>query len=445
MAPPSGSPGIGAMWYKTILQTSVCPFPDANQYTAKPRGFEAGQDQLNWAIVLPATTSGWQVRAISNGVVSASVQLSPGLNYGSFPASAGQQRLEVLASDGSVQMAAAGGRCISSECPDCIYNMNPQVVPLLEDTSARVGKCPAQACADPSILPDDGSGDLGPDVIVDAGLWVNGGNPTVECIPPCVLVLPPFQLGAPELINWPNFTTSILSLGADGSTYTVPTVISVPAFQQTEMPFWPVAVHTGDPTVATFTPVQSIKPPTQVLVLGPNEATMTPTPYPGFSAPTNSTSSPIVWVTGTQRVIIQPQPTFSITSPPPTVPVVTYTRGTAPTSTAASTTSTDLAALHTGVHDCSDFGCPPSGCGHYACDGGCGWFWCGGDCGLLGCGGWGLGGLGPIPVPPPGTTPDLDPTDPDPTDPEVPCDLSDEIGKSSYEVKWRQQATPQPD
>jgi len=148
MEPPSGQPAVGALWYKTILQDSVCPIdenPLVSNYSMKPDGFETGIDQLNYAVVVEVGGSGYSLQPWSNGVALTPVQLVPGLNYGSFTGiQAGYQRLEMY-KNGAIVLAATGGRCISAGCPDCIYNMNLQVVPLIEDTGAQ-GTCPYAVC-----------------------------------------------------------------------------------------------------------------------------------------------------------------------------------------------------------------------------------------------------------------------------------------------------------
>ncbi|KAK4692441.1 hypothetical protein P7C71_g4764, partial [Lecanoromycetidae sp. Uapishka_2] len=125
MSPPSGTAAIGVLWYKTILQAAVC------NGDTKPQGFENGRDALNWAIVLPAGSSGMQVRLTSNGNVLQTIGVNSGLNYGS-PAGvqAGDQMLELLDAGGHVIMTANNGSSVSSGCPDGIYNMNYQVVGL---------------------------------------------------------------------------------------------------------------------------------------------------------------------------------------------------------------------------------------------------------------------------------------------------------------------------
>ena len=130
MSPPSGATAIGAMWYKTILQSSTC------SGATQPNGWSTGSDSLNWAIVLPSGSSGMKVRATSNGNVISTVNVNPGLNFGSPTAvQAGSQLLQLLNSAGTVVMSATGGECVSSGCPAGMYNMNYQVVGLNSGSS----------------------------------------------------------------------------------------------------------------------------------------------------------------------------------------------------------------------------------------------------------------------------------------------------------------------
>lgn len=64
-----------------------------------------------------------------------------GLNYGSAPIGAGFPKLEF-----GTSLTAGGGRCVSSSCPDCIYNMNPQVLGLTTGAKGD-GSCPTTLCA----------------------------------------------------------------------------------------------------------------------------------------------------------------------------------------------------------------------------------------------------------------------------------------------------------
>lgn len=130
MTPPSGTLAVGSMWYKTILQSSVCPVPDSTYYYNKPAGFSTGRDNLNWAIVLAgsATGAGMQLRAVSNGVVLTTVPVTAGLNYGAAgPVQPGPQRVELVDRNGNVVRTARSGINVSGGCPDGIYNFNYQV------------------------------------------------------------------------------------------------------------------------------------------------------------------------------------------------------------------------------------------------------------------------------------------------------------------------------
>lgn len=78
MVPPTGSTAVGAMWYRSILKDAVC----ANDPLGKPSGWEAGEDAVNYAVVLPAGTSGSSIRTSSDGKQLQTVGAVGGLNYG---------------------------------------------------------------------------------------------------------------------------------------------------------------------------------------------------------------------------------------------------------------------------------------------------------------------------------------------------------------------------
>ena len=58
-------------------------------------------------------------------------------------------------------------------------------------------------------------------------------DPVVGCIPPCVVVFPPFPLSATHTVDWPALTTTLLSSGT-GGVYVVTTTIPVPSFAITD-------------------------------------------------------------------------------------------------------------------------------------------------------------------------------------------------------------------
>jgi hypothetical protein len=255
----------------------------------------------------------------------------------------------------------------------------------------------------PFSIPNDGGGQGGGegDVYVPPSIW-SSANPGGNCTPPCTLIFPPYPLSKPSTITWPLLTTTLLSSSAN-TIYTITTTISIPPEVITIIEFWAVTVYTVDPTTATFTLEQSVMPPSIIISLPPNEATFPPSQYSQYLdgtpvTPTSSTSSsavalPIFFSVST-TVTIQPQPTYSISTTPSMVPVVTY-RSAKPTTTCTT---------KCGRHNCGWFGCG-HGCGIFGCDGGCGDFGCGGGCGLFGCGGAGClpfgcgGGCGPLGCP----------------------------------------------
>ncbi|KAL0265037.1 hypothetical protein SLS55_000994 [Diplodia seriata] len=136
----------GALWYKTILQSTTCPREGEGGVYAKPDGWNNGEDVLNWAVVVGDDGEGWKANLISDGEQIGSVELAAGLNYGKVEGlKAGFQRLEVVDKDGGAVRVAAGGRCVSTGCPDCIYNMNPQVVGFSDNEDD--GECPDPDCS----------------------------------------------------------------------------------------------------------------------------------------------------------------------------------------------------------------------------------------------------------------------------------------------------------
>ena len=123
-------------------------------------------------------------------------------------------------------------------------------------------------------------------------------NPAIQCIPPCPMVLPPWALSSTSTIYWSLWTTELLSSTA-GSVVTKSTVLYVPQFTITEVPFWPITAMPRDLTIATVTAVQSIMPPSITLALPPTEAPVRPTTILPPASTTNNS---------------QPSASFSISS-----------------------------------------------------------------------------------------------------------------------------------
>jgi hypothetical protein len=233
------------------------------------------------------------------------------------------------------------------------------------------------------VAVSDGSSSNGSDVNIDPSIWTSTA-PVVQCEPPCAIILPPYPLSFTTTITWPTLTTTLLS-SSKGSMYTTTTTIKFPKVTTSFVAFWAITVNADDPPSATFYQAQSVMPPSTVITLPGTLATFPPTQYPdfpigggGLPSPTSSSSSSTivpVFFSTRHPVTIQAQPTISISTPPPVVPVVTFSSGKPkPTCT-----------HNCGYHNCGLFGCG-TGCGIFGCDHGCGIFGCGHGCGLFGCG-----------------------------------------------------------
>jgi hypothetical protein len=159
MRPLSGDI-VGAMWYKTVLQDSAdCGVTD--EYTAKPSGYDTGTDAIHWAVVVSPNYAGYTLATLSGEVQLSSTTLKAGLNFGSGSSvSAGIQRIDVIDTGGSVVQSATGYLCVSEGCPEYIFNMNYQVVPLSTDT-ARYGCRLPQNGVPTGILADPSEADTG--------------------------------------------------------------------------------------------------------------------------------------------------------------------------------------------------------------------------------------------------------------------------------------------
>ena len=120
------------MWYKTILQTAVCP-NKGDKFYDKPDNFETGQDAINYALVVDPGAAGLVVRCYSSGrKIGTDQRLVAGLNYGSCSSTqTGTQQLKVVDGSGNVRYSANGVACISPGCPQGFYNMNYQVAAVL--------------------------------------------------------------------------------------------------------------------------------------------------------------------------------------------------------------------------------------------------------------------------------------------------------------------------
>ncbi|KAJ3462338.1 hypothetical protein MRS44_007124 [Fusarium solani] len=146
------------------------------QYLNKPESYETATDKGAYAVVLPQGASGWSMRVNSGGKTDTITGLKAGLNSGNTQLNAGAQTVEILNSAGQVVAVAGGGRCVygGDVCPDCTYNVNPNVV---EFTSGS--KLPASSKCDEKCTAGGGGGDWG-EISKDGKCGPDHGN--TNCI-----------------------------------------------------------------------------------------------------------------------------------------------------------------------------------------------------------------------------------------------------------------------
>ncbi|KAK0645359.1 hypothetical protein DIS24_g7965 [Lasiodiplodia hormozganensis] len=129
---------VGALWYKPITAATECANEDSGElHDEKPDGYEVAADVAAWAVVVHADAGeGHTLRGFSGGEKIGEVDLVPGFNFGNFSAlREGAQCMEVRDKDSNLVAVARGGGEVTSDCPDGIYNLNPQVVGLSDDLS----------------------------------------------------------------------------------------------------------------------------------------------------------------------------------------------------------------------------------------------------------------------------------------------------------------------
>ncbi|KAL6233343.1 hypothetical protein BDW75DRAFT_242143 [Aspergillus navahoensis] len=179
-----------------------------------------------------------------------------------------------------------------------------------EDSTGDLSGCESISNAT-DLFPAGGSGRL----YVSPSIW-DEDAPEISCEAPCTFVLPLFPLPTSTTISWPPLTTSLL-VSTNGGVSTTTTTISVPEFEVTAIPFWPLTIASNQ-TSGFLSPVQSITPPSLVLEL-PGSVT----PFPQSTV--NYTDVAESQVAGET---IAPVATGTITSPATTTAGPTSTTST---------------------------------------------------------------------------------------------------------------------
>ncbi|UKZ74675.1 hypothetical protein TrVFT333_002345 [Trichoderma virens FT-333] len=133
---------------------------------------------------------------------------------------------------------------------------------------------------------DSGSGGSGGDIIhYPPSIWQNG-NPSITC-DDCTIVLPPSPLATPITVTYTVYTSILVS--QPGTTATEQTSFVLPPFTISSVPFWPITIHPGAQST-TFTPLQSIMPPSTVISL-PSSVVIAP-PRSGTYLPFATVATP---------------------------------------------------------------------------------------------------------------------------------------------------------
>jgi hypothetical protein len=180
------------------------------------------------------------------------------------------------------------------------------------------------------------------DVSPEPEVWQTP-NPTVQCVPPCTFVLPPYTLCEKTTIPWSPLTTTLLKItGGEKSTVTtsydalvgttitkvttvlitikncqsstVTTTISVPAVTTNEIEFWPISVETTDAPRVTFQPVPMVMPQSFSISVSSGLAAFPLSFYPNYAGSTAQQVA-CLFPTSSETIWIQPMPTQSFSLP----------------------------------------------------------------------------------------------------------------------------------
>lgn len=122
--PPSGANAVGAIWYRTLLTSASC--------SSTISGSQNADDAMNFAIILPADTSGVTINVYSNNNQIGSYSGLPGLNAQSVPGlqAGGNQRAEVVDASGTTIASAVGTKDVQPQSTGSVCNYNYEVVGL---------------------------------------------------------------------------------------------------------------------------------------------------------------------------------------------------------------------------------------------------------------------------------------------------------------------------
>lgn len=122
------------------------------------------------------------------------------------------------------------------------------------------GYCPGGACA--SKAANSGGGG-GTPVYIDPTIWTEP-TPIVSCIPPCVVVLPPYPVPTTTTITFPPFETTFTESCKDGSATTTVVTATFAPVTTTKIPVFNLNITASGVDKVTYKVTPSILPTAKV-------------------------------------------------------------------------------------------------------------------------------------------------------------------------------------
>ncbi|EXF85544.1 hypothetical protein CFIO01_09966 [Colletotrichum fioriniae PJ7] len=134
MTPQNGAVAVGAMWHRSMIDGVTRNAAVQTVYTEKPSGYDDWSlfNQAFYSIVLKPGLEPEYTVVIRSGDEVITMALSSGINYnnGAGSIKAGAQSMEIQDPSGKTIMTARSKYCVSSGCPQGIYNMSYLVSPF---------------------------------------------------------------------------------------------------------------------------------------------------------------------------------------------------------------------------------------------------------------------------------------------------------------------------
>lgn len=130
----------------------------------------------------------------------------------------------------------------------------------------------------------------GPPVYIDQEIW-SDPTPTVSCIPPCVIVLPPVTLSTPTTLEFPPLVTTITERWNNRSASTTTLTFTFPPVTTTVIPVFNINITQTGVAGVTYTVTPSILPSASTTIYPPTTT----------GTGTSSITPIVVWVTSTPR------------------------------------------------------------------------------------------------------------------------------------------------